>query len=304
MKILVVDDQQNILMMLKDFLEEQGYEVLTACDGAAALEVYREHHPSFTLTDISMPGLSGLDLLRQIKALHSEAIVMLMTGAGSENYAVDALRGGAANYFNKPVDINDLVNTLNQYATLAEGYDYEHYAADFLRSERLELEVPNDLGQANQAVQMIVNHARAIFPLADIFTLRFGLYEMIINAIEHGNLGINFEEKSRALEANQLCELIRERAKEPARLASRVRITCDIAREGMRCIIRDEGDGFDHTVYSNIADPAELFEQISTSLHGRGILLTRLQFDEMTFNERGNEVTIFKRATRGGDGQC
>ena len=72
----------------------------------------------------------------------------------------------------------------------------------------------------------------------------------------------------------------------------------------MRCIIRDEGDGFDHTVYSNIADPAELFEQISTSLHGRGILLTRLQLDEMTFNERGNEVTIFKRASRGGDGQC
>lgn len=304
MNILVVDDQESILMLMQDLLQEQGYEVLTASDGAAALEVYRDHHPAFTLTDISMPGLSGLDLLRQIKALDSEAIVMLMTGAGTENYAVEALRLGAANYFNKPVDINDLINTLNQYATLAEGYDIENYAAEFLKGERLELAVPNDLAHANHAVQLIVNHARSIFPLADIFTLRFGLYEMVINAIEHGNLGINFEEKSRALEDNRLCDLIRERALEPERLDKRVHITCDIKPEGMRCGIRDEGNGFNHSVYSKIEDPAELFEQISTSLHGRGILLTRLQFDEMTFNEKGNEVSIFKRASRGGNGGC
>jgi anti-sigma regulatory factor (Ser/Thr protein kinase) len=186
---------------------------------------------------------------------------------------------------------------------MAEGYDFEHYAAGFLQSERLELAVPNDLTQANHAVQMIVNHARAIFPLGEIFTLRFGLYEMIINAIEHGNLGITFAEKSHALEANNLCELIRLRAADPARAESRVQITCDIQPDGMRCVILDQGAGFDHSVYSNIEDPAELFEQISTSLHGRGILLTRLQFDEMTFNEKGNEVTILKRAPRGGNGK-
>lgn len=303
MKILVVDDQKNILMLMQDVLEEQGYEVLTASDGVTALERYREHRPAFTLTDISMPGLTGLELLRQIKGLNPEAAVMLMTGAGSETFAIEALRGGAINYFNKPVDINELINTLNRYSTLATGYDYEHYAAEFLACEHLQLVIHNDISQVNHAVQMIVNHARAIFPLSDIFTLRFGLYEMIVNAIEHGNLGITYAEKSQALEQNRLCDLIRERAEEPERAGMRVRIACEIDPAGLRCTICDEGKGFDHSIYSSIQDPASLFEQIGTSLHGRGIILTRLQFDEMSFNDRGNEVCILKRSPRGGIGE-
>lgn len=300
MKILVADDQKSILMLLQDVLEEQGYEVLTASDGIAALELYREHRPAFTLTDISMPGLSGLELLRQIKALSPEAAVMLMTGAGSETFAIEALRGGAVNYFHKPVDLNELTSTLSRYATLASGYDYENTAPQFLVGEKLQLALRNDVNQVNHAVQLIINHARAIFPLSEIFTLRFGLYEMIVNAIEHGNLGITYEEKSKALEANRLSELMEQRKREPERINHRVMITCELDPEGLRCTIRDQGQGFKHNVYSDIEDPASLFEQIGTSLHGRGIVLTRLQFDEMTFNDLGNEVCIVKRNPRGG----
>src|SRR5436309_2226018 len=84
MKILVVDDQKPIQIFLKEVLQSHGYEVVTADDGASALEVYRVHRPAFTLTDISMPGMSGIELLKQIKALNAEAVVMLMTGAGTE----------------------------------------------------------------------------------------------------------------------------------------------------------------------------------------------------------------------------
>ncbi len=197
MQILVADDQPEILMFLKEVLETHGHDVLTAGDGQAALEHYNKHRPPFTLTDISM---TGIDLLKQIKAINEEAAVMLMTGAGCEGYAVDALRGGAINYFNKPVDINELINTLNRYASLATGFDLENFATDFLVNERLELALPNDIDYVNHAVQMIINHCRSIFPLSEIFTLRFGIYEMLVNAIEHGNLGITYEEKSKALE--------------------------------------------------------------------------------------------------------
>jgi hypothetical protein len=123
---------------------------------------------------------------------------------------------------------------------------------------------------------------------------------MIINAIEHGNLGITYEEKSRAREANDLSDLIRRRAQEPERRRRRVRITCEITPAGLRCLIQDQGKGFNHSVYSSIEDPALLFERIGTSLHGRGIVLTRLQFDEVTFNDIGNEVCIIKRGPQGG----
>lgn len=296
MQILVVDDQQPILGMLKDVLSDQGYDVLTATDGNAALDLYRDHRPAFTLTDISMPGMTGLELLHQIKSLNAEAAVMLMTGAGSETFAVEALRGGAVNYFNKPLDIHELLNTFSRYSTLALGYDFEHFAAEFIQFETLKLRLKNDIEQANHAVQMIVNHCRAIFPLKELFTLRFGLYEMIINAIEHGNLGIKYEEKSAALEKNRLSELIQERAQDPERSQRHVDVECEISAKGVQCVIRDQGEGFDHSVYSDAEDPSMLFEDLSTSLHGRGIILTSLQFDSVRFNDKGNEVCIRKDA--------
>ena len=295
MQILVADDQPEILMFLKEVLETHGHDVLTAGDGQAALELYSKHRPPFTLTDISMPGMTGIDLLKQIKAINDEAAVMLMTGAGCEGYAVDALRGGAVNYFNKPVDINELINTLNRYASLATGFDFEHFATAFLVNERLELALPNDIDYVNHAVQMIINHCRSIFPLSEIFTLRFGIYEMLVNAIEHGNLGITYEEKSKALEEGQLTELITRRANEPDRADRRVHVTCDISNDGLSCTIRDEGEGFDHSVYSEMEDPAVLFEELGPSLHGRGIILTSLQFDEVRYGGKGNVVTMIKR---------
>ena len=301
MEILVVDDQREILSMLKDVLEAKGFEVVTAADGMEAIEAYKEHRPSFTLTDISMPGMTGLELLKQIKTLNSEAAVMLMTGAGTETYAIDALRGGAINYFNKPLDINELVETIKRYSMLASGFDFELYAGRFLVGETLKLELENDLDQVNNAVQMILNHCRAVFAMDDLFTLRFGLYEMLVNSIEHGNLGITYEQKTKALEQNQLTELINERVIDPDRAARRVHIECMITPEQMACTIRDEGEGFDHSVYSNAPDPEALFEELGVSLHGRGIMLTSLQFDQVQFNDRGNEVRIVKRVTPDGE---
>ncbi len=299
MKILVVDDQPQILSLMREILEAQGYEVLTADNGLEALELYQRHRPSFTLTDISMPRMDGLELLRQIKALSAEAVVMLMTGDGAESYAVEALRGGAVNYFNKPVEIKELINTLHRYSTLATGYDFELYAPEFLVDETLHLELLNDLTMVNHAVQMIVHRCRAIFPLAEIFLLRFGIYEMLINAVEHGNLGITYEEKTEALEGNRLNELIETRAADPERSRRHVHLTCRLSPEGLHCAIRDEGEGFDHSVYAT-PDPGRLFEELGTSLHGRGIMLTCLQFDKVEFNEKGNEVRIEKRAKNPG----
>jgi CheY-like chemotaxis protein/anti-sigma regulatory factor (Ser/Thr protein kinase) len=294
--ILVVDDQQQILDFLREILASEGFEVLTASNGVDALQLYQEHRPAFTLTDISMPQMNGIELLKQIKALNAEAVVMLMTGDGAETWAIEALRGGAVNYFNKPVDIKELLNTVQRYASLAAGYDFELFATDFMREEQIHLELQNDLGQINHAVQLIVNRCRSIFPLSDIFLLRFGIYEMLINAVEHGNLGINYEEKTRALEENRLNELIHERAAMPDLARRRVHVGCSITPAGLVCTIRDEGAGFDHSIYSSVQDPGQLFEELGTSLHGRGIMLTCLQFDKVEFNEIGNTVRIEKRA--------
>ena len=295
MKILVVDDQHQVLELLQDILSTAGYEVITAADSLKALELYQEHRPSFTLTDISMPQMNGIELLKQIKGFNAEAVVMLMTGDGAEAWAVEALRGGAINYFNKPLDIKELLNTLRRYTTLATGYDFELYAPGFLVQERIRLRLANDLGQVNHAVQLIVNRCRSIFPLGDIFMLRFGIYEMLVNAVEHGNLEITYEEKTQALEQNRLTELLAERAGRPELAGRRVFVDSEITPAGLVCVIQDEGAGFDHSLYSSEPDAGRLFEELGASLHGRGIMLTCLQFDKVEFNDAGNQVRIEKR---------
>lgn len=296
MKVLIVDDQKEIIELLTEVLETQGYEVLSALNGEQALDLYREHRPAFTLTDITMPGMNGLALLRQIKEINQAAAVILMTGAGSESYAVEALRGGAVNYFHKPIDIQELSTTLRRYAPMTQGYDFDLFAGEIDITENLSLTLGNDLNIVNHAVQLIINHCRSVFRLSDIFTLRFGLYEMIVNAIEHGNLGITFAEKSKAIEEDQLVNLIKERAESPERASRRVSIVCTIDGKGLACTIRDEGEGFDHSSYSDVEDPSMLIEDLGLSLHGRGIILTRLQFDELRYNSKGNEVYLFKKA--------
>ena len=302
MNVLIVDDQKPVRDFFEDVLQESGFDILTANDGQQAIELYRAHRPSFTLTDISMPGMNGLDLLRQIKECNPEAVVMLMTGAGNEAFAIEALRGGAVNYFNKPVDVNELINTLNRYASLATGYDYEHYTREFLQAERLNLVLSNDLNRLNHVVQMIVNHCRAIFPTSELYTLRFGLYEMLVNAIEHGNLGITYEEKSQALEDNVLSKLMMDRGQDPEREERHVEVVCEITPRGFQCTIEDQGEGFDHSIYSSAPDPAALFEKMGGSLHGRGIILTLLQFDRVEFSAKGNRVTICKWIKKDGGG--
>jgi CheY-like chemotaxis protein/anti-sigma regulatory factor (Ser/Thr protein kinase) len=299
MQVLIADDEPAILTFLQEVLQSHGFEVLRAKNGQEALELYSKHRPEFTLTDIMMPGMNGLDLLRQIRDLNQEAAVILMTGAGTEAYAVEALRGGAINYFHKPIDINELTSTLNRYAALAAGFDYENYAAEFLEKEVIHIKLRNDITHANHVVSLVVNRCRSIFPLSELFTLRFGLYEMIINAIEHGNLGITYDEKSAALEDDRLNELIATRCVEPHRAELYVRVECEISSTGLKCIISDEGTGFDHQRYAKLDDPTALFEEIGSSLHGRGILLTTLQFDSVQFNDVGNQVTIIKRNAKG-----
>lgn len=121
----------------------------------------------------------------------------------------------------------------------------------------------------------------------DQMLLRLGLREILINAIEHGNLGITFEEKSRAVAAGRLHELIQERLKNPAYAARKLHLRVDATQERIEFTIRDEGTGFDHRAAR--AKSAEHHE-----LHGRGLAFALQSFDRVDFNDAGNEVKLTK----------
>lgn len=106
--VLVVDDEKNYLVVLEDLLMDEGHDVLTASSAMEALEIMKSHSVSTVLTDIKMPGMSGIELLEKIKAVDPDLPVILMTAFAEVDQAVDAMKKGALDHIQKPFDNRDI----------------------------------------------------------------------------------------------------------------------------------------------------------------------------------------------------
>lgn len=102
-KILLIDDEENILRVLSMSLEVDGYTVITANNGEAGIRRFTEEAPDFVLTDLKMPGMDGLTVLKEIKEMNPEAEVIIITGHGDVDAAIEALQFGASDFIQKPV---------------------------------------------------------------------------------------------------------------------------------------------------------------------------------------------------------
>jgi len=107
-KILVVDDEIEVVRVLKDFLTAKGYDVYTALNGARALELVNEVKPDIVLLDIIMPGMGGIDTLKEIKKIDPSTAVIMVTAVIDEELANRAVKLGAFDYITKPINIDYL----------------------------------------------------------------------------------------------------------------------------------------------------------------------------------------------------
>jgi two-component system NtrC family response regulator len=112
--ILVVDDDENLRWVTQTQLEDAGYQVTTVSNGEAALSVLDHERPSLVLTDLKMPGISGLELLQRIRSQEPELPVIMMTAFGTIQSAVQAVKAGAYDYLTKPIDQEDLLLVVNR----------------------------------------------------------------------------------------------------------------------------------------------------------------------------------------------
>ncbi len=112
--ILLVDDEPGIRKVLRISLEEMGYAVDTAENGEEALGLFREKQPLIVLTDIKMPGMDGIDVLRKIKQENPETEVIVITGHGDMDLAIRSLKNEATDFITKPIDDKELQNALQK----------------------------------------------------------------------------------------------------------------------------------------------------------------------------------------------
>lgn len=107
-KILVVDDTVTNQEILKKSFENEGFQVVQAFDGLAALDMVEKERPDLMMLDIMMPKMDGIDVLKRVKIIHPDLLVVMMTAHGSEQIAVEAMKLGADDYLTKPFHPKDI----------------------------------------------------------------------------------------------------------------------------------------------------------------------------------------------------
>jgi len=118
-RILIVDDDRGQRSLLDSFLRGQGFDTVPVSSGELALEVLRTEPISMMISDVRMPGMTGLETLRHARQEHSVLPVLLVTAYADIREAVGAMRDGALNYLAKPIDLDELLTTVQQATGLA-----------------------------------------------------------------------------------------------------------------------------------------------------------------------------------------
>jgi len=109
MKMMLVDDEERFLSTTQKLLLRKGYDVLTASSGTDALEILRNHNIHVVILDVKMPGMDGIETLNAIKRNYPLVEVIMLTGHGTIDSAVEGLKAGATDYLTKPTDVQDLI---------------------------------------------------------------------------------------------------------------------------------------------------------------------------------------------------
>ncbi len=168
----------------------------------------------------------------------------------------------------------------------------------YFEYEKQRFVIGNYLITADEITHRITRNLKKFMESSDIKMTQIALREIIINAIEHGNLNISFEEKTESLIEDRYFELLRSRQLEPQNINKKVTIEYSVSREKVIYIISDDGAGFNFESYMNDTskDPNESF-----LAHGRGITMTKNAFDEIIYNKKGNHVMLVKKFNGSGN---
>ena len=160
-KILIVDDEKDILRILNSILTKEGFQVRNACEGKEAIEVFKSGNFDLVITDIRMPEMDGIEVLKKIKALDKDIEVIILTGFATMANAIETLRNGRAfDYLTKPLDnVDELIMTVNKALERRRLRKENRFLLNRLQQTNTELEQrvearTVELEKANERLQL------------------------------------------------------------------------------------------------------------------------------------------------------
>ncbi|MEW6513603.1 MAG: response regulator [Pseudomonadota bacterium] len=286
-QILVVDDEIINLQIIQEFLEDSGHhlDLVTSAEQAWEHLVAGTQHFDLVILDRMMPGMNGIELLKKMKADPSFAAipVIMQTAATAPDQVREGIEAGAYYYLAKPYEPETLTAIVRAALADVEGREKAREdaqahvkAMELLDSAEFRF---RRLDQVGPLIQVLASLCARPEHVAT------GLSELLVNAIEHGNLGLSYEDKKRLrLDNSWEAEVIRRQALPEFRDRS-VLVRVVRLPDRLEFTVIDEGVGFNWQRYLDF-DPER-----ATDPNGRGIAMARLMsFDSISYSGCGNRV--------------
>ena len=287
-RLLLVDDDATSLALLCAYFAGTDYEITTAKDGVLALEIILSHpndYFSAYLLDYRMPNKDGITLLQELKsdARYEMVPAILQTSADSYEDINRGIQAGAFYYLLKPFSKNHLLSIIE---AAVKGYTNHQQV---IHKGKHQLEATRLLKKAQFTYQSI-DQAKMLSNIIAYLTpnpqkVAVGLFELMVNAIEHGNLAIGYQEKTKLIQQDQWQNEIKRRLAMDENKNKHVDVTIERNESVLTITISDMGMGFDSQPYLDFS-----LERAMDN-HGRGIMMAnKLSFDELRFSKKGNVV--------------
>jgi CheY-like chemotaxis protein/anti-sigma regulatory factor (Ser/Thr protein kinase) len=271
-KILVVDDDPALHQVLEDALKTDGHTLLHSIDAKKGLEMIEHEQVDLALIDYVMPEMDGFEFLDKLRTNHPQLKAIMITGYGTPEAVLCALRKQVCDFLVKPFSLADLRAAISTALAEDKLIKIDVISA---RPEWVQLRVPCDLA-AVPLLQRLLIQLKADLPEDTREAMAYAFREMLNNAIEHGG----------KLDPTKYVEVL-----------------CVRLKRAIIYWIKDPGEGFDpekleHAAVNNPSgDPfrhVTIRDEKGLRAGGFGILLTRQLIDELVYNERRNELMFVK----------
>jgi CheY-like chemotaxis protein/anti-sigma regulatory factor (Ser/Thr protein kinase) len=259
-RILVVDDEKDVRDTLSEMIESLGYGVVVAENGVKALDRVRTERIDLVITDLSMPEMSGLDLIVEAKRISPNIPIAVISAYGNVENTTYALTRGAFSFIAKPFKMSQIKDMIRKGKQLRELSLGTYALMDWVHSET-DMTFPSQEDLFPSAILFVLKECqwRGIEDDARLENIAICMEELLSNALIHGN-----------------------RKNKDKQIAMRMSFDAD----RFVLAVKDEGDGFDATTYLE-----KIRNNQAAIPEKRGLFIADLLVDELGFNDKGNKVT-------------
>jgi len=285
--VLIVDDEPRNLDLLKIHLEGEGYTVYIANDGEQGFEKLQQYKDdiSVVLLDRMMPKMNGIQLIEKIKADSAVADipVIMQTGAALQTQVAEGIAAGAYYYLTKPYTRDALLSITR--AAISSYTESSELRKDLIAYKTQLHLIKESLFEAStlEDIHQLTTFLANFYPEPE--RVVNGISELLLNAVEHGNLGITYREKSQLMLKNTWLSEVQSRLLLPENKNKKVQVHYQRHASKITLNIKDEGNGFDWHDY------LEIDSSRATDSHGRGIALAKMMsFDDIQYQGSGSEL--------------